>query len=44
MPFAAAKRKNKRNGMSVEYGLEVGDGGEGEHILGLRMHKAHFLS
>lgn len=26
------------------YGPEVGDGGEGEHILGLRMHKAHFLS
>jgi hypothetical protein len=30
--------------MSVEYGPEVGDGGEGEHISGLRMHKAHFLS
>ena len=30
--------------MLVEYGPEVGDGGEGEHILGLRMHKAHFLS
>ena len=30
--------------MSVEYGPEVGDSGESEHVRGLRVHKGHFLS
>lgn len=30
--------------MSVEYGPEVGDSGEGEHVPGLRVHMGHFPS